>query len=103
MKFSDERALDAGGVTKELFSAFWEVAKITLFDGCNVVIPSVNPHSELIHFSVVGTVLSHGYLISGYIPIAVAFPVLVCALKGPIVEILAQIMIEAFLNYLSDY
>ena len=103
VKFSDECALDAGGVTRELFSAFWEVAKITLFDGCNVVIPSVNPHSELIHFSVIGTVLSHGYLISGYIPIAVAFPVLVCALKGPTVEIPVQIMIEAFLNYLSDY
>ena len=31
----------------------------------------------------IGTILSPGYLVSGYVPVAVAFPVFVCELKGP--------------------
>ena len=79
VEFKDERAFDAGGLTRELFSTFWEQARLTLFDGANAVVPAVHPHTELVHFCVIGTVLSHGYLVSGYIPVAVAFPILAYA------------------------
>ena len=37
-----EKALDQGGVTREMLSAFWEVAYATYFYGEGVVIPLIH-------------------------------------------------------------
>ena len=38
-KFLDEKALDIGGVSRDMFSAFWVDAYIRAFDGCNSLVP----------------------------------------------------------------
>ena len=37
IQFEDELAIDVGGVTREMFSAFWEKAYSLLCDGANVL------------------------------------------------------------------
>lgn len=98
-----EKALDAGGVVRDVFSAFWEEAVTRLFDGAGVVIPAVTPHSDMIVYCVLGTVLSHGFLESGYLPVRIAFPVVACALKGAFTDIPDPILLQSLLDYLSTY
>ncbi len=47
-----------------------------------------------------GTIISHGYLTCGFLPIRVAFPVLAATLLGPGVVIHDSIITEAFADYL---
>lgn len=103
VKFDNERAYDTGGVARDLFSAFWQEARVKLFDGSTVVVPAVTPHSEMVEYCVMGTILSHGYLVSGYIPVDIAFPVLACILKGPLMDIPDRFVLDSFMDYLSTY
>lgn len=45
LKFKEEDALDAGGVTRDMYSAFWEVAFQELFDGGSLLSPAT--HSDI--------------------------------------------------------
>ena len=103
LEYEGERALDTGGVMRDVFSAFWEEAIPRLFDGGSAVIPALTPHSEMILYSIVGTVLSHGFLEAGFLPLRVAFPVIACAIKGPLTEIPDTLLLDSFLNYISAY
>ena len=89
LEYKGERALETGDVMRDVFSAFWEEAIPRLFDGGSAVSPALTPHSEMIIYSIVGTVLSHGFLEAGFLPYRVAFPVIACAIKGPLTEILS--------------
>ena len=73
LKHEGERALDTGGVMRDVFSAFWKEAIPRLFDGGSAVIPALTPHSEMIIYSIVGTVLSHGFLEAGFLPFELLF------------------------------
>ena len=46
IKFASEMVIDAGGVTRELFSAFWEQAYQLLFEGATLLIPLLHPQSD---------------------------------------------------------
>ena len=102
IKFESEKAVDVGGVTREMYSAFWEKAYVTYFDGAGVVIPLLHAQMDIEVFSTLGTIVSHGYLASGYLPIRQALPSLIGILLGPAVEIPKQILVEALLEYLSE-
>lgn len=50
------------------------------FEGSILVTPSVHPRTSLEKMKVMGTIISHGYLVSGVLPIRVAFPCLAAIL-----------------------
>jgi len=103
LEYHNERALDTGGVKRDVFSAFWEEAVVKLFDGGSAVIPVVTPHSEMMTYSIAGTVLSHGFLEAGFLPLRLAFPVIACAIKGPLTEVPDHYLLDSFFDYLSSY
>ena len=102
IRFESEKAVDVGGVTREMYLAFWDKAYATYFDGAGVVIPLLHAQMDIEAFSTLGTIVSHGYLASGYLPICQALPSLIDILLGPAVEIPKEILVEALLEYLSE-
>ncbi len=102
-KFDGERGFDAGGVCRELFSCFWKMSYLKHFDGETLLVPSIFPGMKSCEMTTLGTIMSHGYLVCGFLPIRLAFPVIATALKGPNVDIPDAIMIESFLAYVSVY
>ena len=64
IQFEDELAIDAGGVTREIFSAFWEKAYSLLCDGANVVVPLIRSQTDMAILPVIGKVISYGYYFS---------------------------------------
>ena len=99
--FNQERAIDCGGVSREMYSAFWEEAYRNLFDGSSLLIPITHKKSAMSVFSTLGCVLSHGYLVCGYIPSRIAFPSLACILLGMQVEVPDKILMNAFADSIS--
>ncbi len=99
--FSGERAIDCGGVCREMYSAFWEDAYMNLFDGSSLLIPITHKKSAMSVFPTLGYVLSHGYLVCGYIPCRIAFPSLACILLGTQVEIPDALLMSAFADSIS--
>ncbi len=101
VSFIGEPAVDAGGVCREMYSCFWESAYLKHFDGETLLIPACRPGDDLSLLTTLGTIVSHGFLVSGILPIRVAFPVLASILYGPNIEISEQIILESFVDYIA--
>lgn len=101
--YENEKAHDTGGVSRDMFSQFWDEACIKCFDGGNILTPAVNPHTDISIFPVLGTILSHGFLVSNFLPLRIAFPTLAAVLLGPTVLIPDSILVDTFADYLSTY
>lgn len=102
IKFVEEMALDCGGVSRDMLSGFWEEAYGKLFDGCNLLTPVIHPQVDMQVFRIIGRILSHGYLVSGFLPVRIAFPTVACILLGPNVAISDNILLDTFPDCLSD-
>ena len=76
--YKHEKAINTGGVSRDFFSAFWEVVYIKDFDGGSTYIPSVHPHADMSHYRVLGSILAHGFMSCGLLPNRLAFPVVAC-------------------------
>lgn len=103
VRYEKERAIDTGGVCRDLFSAFWEEAYLKNFDGETLIVPAIHPNTDMASFPILGTVLAHGFMVCGYLPVRVAFPVLAAALCGPSVHIPDAIIIESFIDHLTTH
>jgi len=103
IEFATEMAIDAGGVTREMFSAFWEEAYQKLFEGATLVIPLLHPQSDMGLFNTLGSIISHGYLSCGYLPVRIALPSLIKILLGSTVSIPKKFHVDALLDYLSTH
>ena len=101
--FQDEQAVDTGGVAKDMFSGFWELAYTKDMDGGSTYVPMVHPHTKLFRYKILGAILAHGFMSSGFIPIRLSFPVLAFTLLGCDVEIPPSIVVDSFIDYVSDY
>lgn len=101
IKYVTEDAIDDGGVQRDMFSGFWEEAYAKLFEGSNVLIPMVHPHMDMMVFSTLGRILSHGYLVCGHLPVRIALPTLMCMILGPSTKVPVKILLDAFLDYIS--
>lgn len=70
--FTDEQGEDFGGLTQDLFSAFWEQALDMYFKGEEVkvafALPS-NLHRSQSTFEAMGKIFSHGFILTGAIPV----------------------------------
>ena len=60
IKFEDERGIDAGGLIRDAFSAFWEKSYGYHCDGSAALVPLIHPSSDLDTLGLLGRILSHG-------------------------------------------
>ena len=95
IKFFGEDGVNFGGVQRDMFSAFWKEAYTKFFEWFNLLIPMVNPHIELSVYPIFGRIISHAYLVAGYLPVRITLPNLINILLGP-KPLSSQILLEAF-------
>ena len=86
-----------------MFSAFWVDAYIRAFDGCNSLVPQTHPHVDFGMFPVLRTILSHGFLVTGTLPVRIAFPCLAAVVLGPMVSIPDSTFITSLADHVSPY
>ena len=101
--FIDEKALDLGGVARDMFSAFYEAAFERLFDGSSLLCPIVHPEMDASVLATLGFIISHAYLMTGLLPVRIAFPCLARSLLGISVSIPDAILVESFIDSISTY
>lgn len=58
---------------------------------------------DLAFFPIIGRILSHGYLVTGILPIRIAFPTLTCMLLGPSASITKEVLLDSFLDFISCF
>lgn len=63
--------------------------------------PAVHAHIDMTGMPVIGKIISHGYLSSGYPPVRIAFPTLAALLLGPATESPSRLLLQAFRDYLT--
>ena len=73
------------------------------FDGGNLLVPVIYPGTDMADMPSFGTVMSHGFLASGFLPLRLAFPVVAAVLFGPSVEVPDAIIMDLFVDYISSY
>ena len=103
VRYEKERAIDTGGVCRDLFSAFWEECYVKNFDGEKLLVPAVHPNTNMAVLRLLGTILSHGFMVCGFLPIRIAFPVVAALLFGPETELPDSIIVDSFIDYLASY
>ena len=69
----------------------------------SLLIPAMHPNTDMATFPILGTVPSHGFMVCGYLPVRIAFPVLAAALCGPAIYIPDMIIVESFIDYLTTH
>ena len=101
--YKDEEAIDTGGVARDMFSAFWEEAYLRDLDGGSTFVPIVHPHAILAHYTVLGSILTHGFMVCGFLPVRLSFPTLAYTLLGSDITISSTIVTESFIDFISTY
>ena len=96
-------AFDSGGVSRDMFSAFWETAYCRFFEGACLLMPNLHATTDMSVLPLLGRIISHGFLVSGYMPIRVAFPCMASILLGPMTDFSSLLLIEAFSESLCSY
>ena len=103
IKFNGELGYDCGGVCRDMFSAYWDEAYQLFFDGSSLLVPALHLNVNMSALPCLGTVLSHGYILCGFLPTRIAFPVLASILLGSTVEIPNDILVKSFAESLSCF
>jgi hypothetical protein len=103
IKFIDENGIDIGGVTRDMYSTFWEEAYGCMFEEVSAVILLIHPQTRMKSFETLGKVISHGYLVCGHFPIKVSLPVILSILLGPGIDIPCAVLLDAFKDYINPY
>lgn len=103
IQFFNERAIDTGGVCRDMYSCFWEHVYIKHFDGDKLLIPAVHASSQISVFPILGTILVHGFFACNFLPVRLAFPIIAAVLRGTDVNIPDWILSESLIDFLSEY
>ncbi len=101
-KFFGENAIDVGGVTCDVFSAFYEEAYAKCFNGSSLLTPSDSPFIDPLTLSTLGTIISHAHLLTGMLPVKVAFPCLAAVLLPSVDGIPDDVLVRCFAECLSQ-
>ncbi len=96
IKFHGELGFDSGGVCRDMFSAYWEEVYSHYFDGNSVLTPMIHPGINLGVLPMIGCALSHGYLVSGFLPTRIAFPTIGSILLGNSIKVPSDMLIKSF-------
>lgn len=99
--FYSEKGVDAGGLCRDFFSAFWEEAYREVFEGCTLLVPALHAHIDMQSLPILGKIISHGYISCGHLPVRIAFPVIATLLLGPSIEVSSRLLLQSFRDYLS--
>jgi len=101
IKLEGEKAIDSGGVSRDMLSAYWQDAYKHFFDGSTLLIPTVHPNTDVSVLPKLGVILSHGYLVCGFMPTRITFPSVACILLDTSITIPTKILVEALAESLS--
>ena len=102
--FDGECTVDTGGVTHDMFSAFFEEVYIEHFDDASLLVPVDIPNAfSLPPFSVLGTRFSHAYMVAGMLSVKIAFPTLASILLPTVCNLPDPLLPGAFLDCLSPH
>ena len=71
VKFDGEAGVDGGGLTRELFPVFRKSVENKLCEGSSIKVPMITPEYAS-HFFHLGRILSHGFVLTGFLPICLA-------------------------------
>lgn len=96
ISFQNEEAVDCGGVCRDMLAAFWEVAYEHLFDGSTLLTPAMHAGVDFSVFPLLGRIMSHGYIVGGYLPVRIAFPCLSTMLLSDTQDIQDYMLLDAF-------
>ena len=72
-----------------------------LFDGGCLLSPVIHPEVDMSKFSIIGRIISHGYLSTGFLPVQIALPSLAVLLFGSMVKVHDDVYVETFLETAS--
>ena len=104
VKFVDELAFDIGGVTRDMFSGFYEEAYLKLFDGPSLLTPIDFPNFSTSPLPIFGTVISHAYFVAGILPVKIAYPSLCAMLLGSSANsIPSEVLVQSFVDSLDHH
>lgn len=101
VRFEGELGVDSGGVSRDMFSAFFESVYECLFDGSCLLCPVVHPEMDQTSLSVIGRILSHAYMVTGILPNRIAFPCLAQCFLGTDVFLKDEILKDSFMDSIS--
>ena len=101
--FKGEIAIDVGGVTRDMFSAFFAEAYLRLFDGACLLYPAMHASVSMETFPLLGAIISHAYLVAGVFPDRIAFPCLAAALLGNNTVVPDTLLQECFVSSVSAH
>ena len=100
ISYESEQAVDTGGICRDMYSAFWEEVYL---DGERLLIPAVHPNADMQVFRILGTILAHGCMVCGFLPIRIAFPTITAVLCGPEVPIMDNVLLECFIDFITEH
>ena len=105
VSFDEENAADLGGVSRELFSCFWKEVYPHFFDGEICKVPFV-PASKMAVaqtvFIKLGRIFSHGYIMTGTIPVKICHASLLAMLFGS-EKVSENDLLQSFLSYITPW
>lgn len=99
--FANERAVDTGGVSCDMYSAFFDEVHECLCDGNALLTLAIHPHTGLHLLPIIGAIISHAYLACGMLPVRIAFPNLAQCLLGVGVTVKDNVLLQAFRDGVS--
>lgn len=105
VSFKNELGADLGGVSRDLFSSFWEKAYEAYFDGDIIKVPFIPPHqmsNAQAIFMKLGRVFSHGFLLTKTIPVRFCQVCIISLLFGED-KVSANQLISSFLNFVTTW
>ena len=94
IKFKDEKAIDAGGVSRDSFSAFFDEAFLMVHPSYTQ--PRMHVWIIMSSFTILEAIMSHAYLTIGVFPDRLAFPCLAAGLLFPTITFPDCILKELF-------
>ena len=101
--FANECGVDFGGVSRDMFSGYYEEMYKKVLDGATLLYPVMQPHLDFTCLPVIGTVMSHAYIFSGILLVRMAFPCLAQCLLGQTVSSPDSVLVESFIDTMSPY
>ena len=102
--FTDEEGEDCGGLTQDMFSAFWEQAFDMHFDGEEMKVPFASPsnlHGARNTFEAMGRIFSHGFILAGAIPVRFCQSSVMGAFLGS-QSVPGPVLLRDLLNHVSE-
>ena len=74
-----------------------------LFDGSSLLCPVLHPETDMSLLLTMGFVISHAYMVTGILPVRIAFPCLAHSLLGTSETVPESAIVEAFQDSLSTH